>query len=106
MAPMPDAKLHLFFKKDKLGPYRDATASDFGPKSPNYHEMVQVAFNAWTVEQADETVCSKLSKAVASAQTVREKEVNGKKRSRLEIARSTGVEAIKRKKAQGDIIAD
>ena len=42
----------------------------------------------------------------AAAQTNREKEVNDKKRSRLEIARSTGIEAIKRKKAKGDIIAD
>ena len=102
LAPMPDAKLHLFFKKDKLGPYAPGFGGELNPKNAKYIEMVHTAFTEWTAGQKDEGEGSKLSKAVQKAQVVRDLATKTKLRTRMETARSTGLEAIKAKKARRD----
>jgi hypothetical protein len=102
--PQPSAKLHLFFKKAKKGPYKNDAGAEFGQKGKKYIQAVEAAHEVWRAVKDSTSASAELSKAVDDAKVSRASASKAVKSTKMAAARELGQAAIKRRKAENDVV--
>jgi hypothetical protein len=106
-SPHKEVKLHLYFKKEKKGPYAHlAAAPDFHFKSKEYDAAVELAFTTWKIAQAAAVAGSLIDTAAHDIKQARDDAASASKRKILDAARTKGAAALKKRRESSDVKFD
>ena len=95
--PAPDVKMHVFFKKEKKGPY-SADNIEYAPKAKHYITAVDTAYHVWRSVKTADQAKDDLVKAVQSGKEARAADARVKAKHKMDSARDVGLEALKKGK--------
>jgi hypothetical protein len=105
--PMPDVKLHVFFKQAKKGPYtKIASAPDLYAKSKFYSDAVDTIFAEWQEERNQVRGQVGVSETIMQVKKSRDEAATVLRRTRMEEAREKGTAALKRRREAADVKFD
>ena len=90
--PLPDVKLHLFFKATKNGPY--VMPPELTNKGKQYAEFVKAAFTAWEDEKKASVVSNERVKAALDVKKERAEKKKDELKQRMTAAREKGMAAL------------
>jgi hypothetical protein len=102
--PFEPVKLHVLFKAQGTGPYKDPANCELSVKGKLYKDSACKALETFKIDQAAAKGINVAVSAVVAVKEVRKNAESTLKKLKMSEARAKGMEALKRKRAQSDVI--